>query len=346
MNDPTRNSDYVEVKSLLQLLEILESNELSKGALSSKSNFTLDVQCKCGWSYKIDPIRLKRTLDCVKDHYAKPTFSDLNVAKKLRSFASEHSRYGWYFDQGKVVADNIVRKANKISSFFPSTKKNPPPISVEKTVTSIVNQLCDDASNILERSDHIWLQELEGDVILEECRSLCNEVVEEESEVELEAENIFLTEILDKEFLTEALNDICEEAISEVQDSVPGNFEEEAANFCDDKGLRVVPPWVNNILLALDMDLINAVQIQLLKDFARNIHHGPKGREYSTITKYYFKLLALSCSITQYNALTYFQPAPTLRALKELKCKVLSTTNISEQNFQEVCDFFEKLVSR
>ena len=110
------------------------------------------------------------------------------------------------------------------------------------------------------------------------------------------------------------------------------------------ESLNIPAGWVEDFATASGRNLMNKVQEDLMRDYSQNLLRDPTARVYSDTTYYFYKVMSLALSQTDYEFMAAPLLAPSYRRLKDRKCEVLSDVTISIRNFEQATSLFEKMV--
>ena len=331
------------------LYELLETNPISRGALSF-SQLNSEVFCVCGWSHDISPKNIPVAHAAKLKHLSK---FDSNSSNKTSNWS--HRKLGWFLIEGRIERDEIVSGNKSLSSFFnrgtavggsrSDTLDSGGGGSVQQTV-----DIFDFSEQLLNECINNYLPELireQAKKVIEEanCRPL---TLEERRMVLSLADELLSTEIDDvfNNVIGVVIKEVVEEEKAEQVAVVERNSvlaaEENRHAFIE--SLNIPAGWVEDFATASGRNLMNKVQEDLMRDYSQNLLRDPTARVYSDTTYYFYKVMSLALSQTDYEFMAAPLLAPSYRRLKDRKCEVLSDVTISIRNFEQATSLFEKMV--
>lgn len=346
--------------SLKSLHALFEANALSRETLFSKTDFKFDVACVCGWSHQINK-NTSIAYEATVMHFSKQK-NVFSTSKRQRTEQIAHSHLGFYLKDRVIIADKVISKNPKITTFFRNSREEndilQPPLTQEVKKWNIEDEIF-----VYEELVNGEIAQLGKDVFAEEesefaaARQICNEIIEEVIQLEIrpicdeESELAFASQIcgeIVEEVIQLQVRPFCIEARAErekmARDKESLEMEEQyQLDFID--SMDSTPNWVTEFRHGAETKKLTAVQESLMTDNSRNMFVDPIYWRYLYPTKVYYKLLSLQMSESDYENNRKHMPAPSERVLKGMDFCVLSDIEVSARNFWQGKEFYRETVS-
>ena len=112
------------------------------------------------------------------------------------------------------------------------------------------------------------------------------------------------------------------------------------AEFPDEE---IKPRWLTNLEWAHRNKSLDEVQVAILGSFANSLVTTVLRTKYSDLQKYFWKLVELSCSESDYELIRRLQGGPTSRTLRDFQCSILADTGVTIRNMKLAQSYFEEV---
>ena len=340
--------DLVIQQKLLTLQQMFDANPVSRGALSSKSNYVNDVCCKCGWSLAIKKgVKPSKVMFEVRQHFAERKVK--STSRKFRSTDDRHTLLPFHLKDDQIISHQTPSVQSWLQPNLPpqpppSTNPAPAkfvyPPTAAADIHAAINQ--EHQSNL--EKCRSKMEAITAAVDLEhqdnmEQRRLTAESIEES----VESTSLPTKAAIASEKLVRELHDATEQSMVMAQERHYLHYKESINRMENEfEAIKQTPQFITDLIWAHENGKIDPVQQAIIDTFSSSLRDAPTDREYPELTIIFFKYLSIVASETQYEILRKLMGGPCERTIRKLRQQmdILSDVGPTERNIKEAQAFF------